>query len=68
VLQEQSVEQPYTGLLQEQSVPGGWGPQISRLSAHGGGKVLSPTHQPSLTIRKYSWFSFLLEAESKPRI
>jgi hypothetical protein len=30
--------------------PGGWSPQISRQSAHEGGKVVSPTHRP----RKYS--------------
>ena len=39
--------------------------QISRQSAHEGGKV-SPTHRPPLPPRRYSWYSFLLEAESTP--
>jgi hypothetical protein len=40
--------------------------QISRQSAHEGGKVVSPTHRPPLPPRKDSWYSFLLEAESTP--
>ena len=38
--------------------------QISRQSAQGGGKVVSPTHRSPLPTRKCSWYSFLLQAES----
>ena len=31
-----------------------------------GGKVVSLTHRPHLLPRKFSWYSFLLEAESTP--
>ena len=31
-----------------------------------GGKVVSLTHRPPLTPKKYSWYSFMLEAESTP--
>ena len=54
--------QPWTG----PEGPVGWGFQISRQSAHEGGKVVSSMHRPSLPPRKYSWYSFLLEAESTP--
>jgi hypothetical protein len=47
-------------------VPGGWGSQISRQSAHERDEVVSRTHRPPLPTRKYSWYSFLLEAESTP--
>ena len=35
-------------------------------TAQDGGEVVSLTHRPSLPPRKYSWYSFLLEAESTP--
>jgi hypothetical protein len=47
-------------------VPGGRDSQISRQSAHEGGKVVSHTHRPPLSAWKYSysWYSFLLGAPS----
>jgi len=35
-------------------------------TAQDGGKVVSLTHRPPLPTRKFSWYSFLLEAESIP--
>ena len=35
-------------------------------TAQDGSKVVSLTHRPSFSLRKYSWYSFLLEAESTP--
>jgi len=35
-------------------------------TAHDGGKIVSLRHRPLFTPRKYSWYSFLLEAESTP--
>jgi hypothetical protein len=48
-------------------VPGRWGSQVSRQSAHEGGKVVNPTHRPPLRPRKYSCYSFLLRDWVDPR-
>ena len=47
-------------------VPGVWVSQISRQSAHEGGKVCQLYDPAAFTPRKYPWYSFLLEAESIP--
>jgi len=47
-------------------VPGGWSSQTSRQSAHEGGKGCQPYAPAVFTPSKYSWYSFLLEAESTP--
>jgi hypothetical protein len=40
--------------------------QVSRKSLHECGKVVSLPQRRPLSPRKYSWYSFLLEAESSP--
>jgi len=47
-------------------VPGGCDFQISRQSANERGKVASPTHRSPLPHSKYTWYSFMIEAESTP--
>jgi len=49
-----------------QRVPGSLRFPDFMTTAQDGGKVVSLTHRPPLPLRKYSWYSFLLEAESTP--
>jgi hypothetical protein len=60
------LSNPCTGVDRPLGLQGLEVPAVSRYSAHEGGKVVSPTHYPPLSPRKYSWYSFLLEAESIP--
>jgi hypothetical protein len=50
---------PITGLDRPLGFQEVEAPRFFRQSAHEGGKVVSPTHQPPLPPRKYSWYSFL---------
>jgi hypothetical protein len=70
------VQQMNTQRVNNSAVPlQAWsGPEGSRklrfpnfmTTAQDGGKVVSLTHRPPLPPRKYTWHSFLLEAESTP--
>jgi hypothetical protein len=42
-------------------------PRIFRQSAHEDVTVVSPTHRPPLSPRRYSWYSFLLRGWVDPR-
>jgi len=46
------VKESHYRLGQAQSVPRGWGSQISRQLAHDGGRVVSPTHQLPLSCKE----------------
>ena len=52
---------PIKGLDRHQEVKAA---RISRQSARGDGKVVSPTCRPPSPSRRYPWYSFLLEAQT----
>ena len=60
------VKQSRERSAQALRVPGGWGSQISRQSAHENGKVDSSTHRQPLPPRKYSRYSFSVRDWVKP--
>ena len=41
-------------------------PDFEKQLVYESGKIVSPIHRPPLPHRKYSWYSFLLQAESSP--
>jgi hypothetical protein len=64
---ETKLKQKGTNLIIKQSSVEPEGYTMMRQLAHEGNKVVSLTHQPPLPPRKYTWYSFPLEAESTSR-
>ena len=62
------VKQSHYRLGQTLRIPGGWGSQISRQSAHEGVKVVTPTHRPPLTPREIFLVLIFVRHWTNPRV
>ena len=61
-----NVKQSLNRLRWALTVPGSWGSKFQDTRHKKVVRLSPPTHRPPLSSRKYSWYSFLLEAESTP--
>jgi hypothetical protein len=66
-LRLKSKANPFTGLDRPLRLLKFKAPRLYRQPVSEGGKVVSPTHRPPLSPKRYSWYSFLLESWAIPK-